>query len=258
MLRLKGLLSVLMVLALLFVMPTAFAAPATTVTTLTYEDKADVTTVTNEDKADNNLEGELCTGCNTNPLKEDTKINTQKLEVIPDESDQITAALTIYTCWVKAACDDEWRAFYGTSWLTAANNAVEIADDNLYTQFGINLYVWTYYAWDTYDGSTDLLSLYNELKREVLPADGDTVYGYTKQKVNGTVFGLSQTYGKYVIVRRDQGNDTMNWQITRHETGHIYGCSDCSSTCIMKSPFAYPETWCSNHWNTMWNNRTMY
>ncbi|MEW6183190.1 MAG: M12 family metallo-peptidase [Bacillota bacterium] len=260
MIGLKRLFSLLMVLALSFVMPlTAFADPAKTVTTLTYEDKAEMTGVTNKDKADKHA-GELCTGLELQPLEEDLKADTAPIVPIPDEGDKITAALTIYTCWVKAACDEEWRANYGSSWQTAANNAVETADNNLYTQFGINLYVWTYYSWDSRDDTRVLKYLFNELKDEVLPGNGDTVYGYTWQPVEMSYWGWGDVLGTHVIVRRYGGSETVNWKITRHETGHIYGCQDHTgdAACIMDDPWAYPDSWCGMHWDKMWANRARF
>jgi len=67
---------------------------------------------------------------------------------------------------VNVPGDEEWKAVYGTSWGPYCSAVIEAADNALYSQFDINLYVSTYQDWDSSDSQMDITKLLTEARNE--------------------------------------------------------------------------------------------
>lgn len=158
----------------------------------------------------------------------------------------------IFQVEINCPCDEEWRSL--SSWQDKALNAVENADDYLFTEFEINLNIEAYRNWDSNDSSSDL---FQEAKDEWGKGSYDMMIAFTNQ---GSGAGVATTGTPYCMIW-DQGS-TNNKIVCQHEVGHCYGCDHCTNSCVMRSsPYNYFNIWCTsspNHYTHMVNNHGKY
>lgn len=171
---------------------------------------------------------------------------TPDLELAGD----ITALVVTHTVNVKLAVDEEWRAFYGSSAWTVANNALESADNALYAQFGIDFVWYTSYTWDTYpDTARTSCSLHAELVADADPGTGDVLLGYSKNAAsNGQ--GCAEIPGDEAEVNW-HSDAYVRWVATQHELSHLFGPPDRypdpfnqHANDVMEYPYDEPNFWC--------------
>lgn len=165
----------------------------------------------------------------------------------------ILATITVY---INEPCDDEWRAKYPSDWAYWANYAVEKADDMLYTWFGIDYASVMQNVWSS--SSTTASGLLDEAKNEIGLTNGaDIMVAFSG--VSTGYGGLGYVGAPYCVVFAQ--STSSDWKVARHETGHNYGLSHCTSNCIMNGTatmYSYADTICATH-NTQWsNNKNKY
>ncbi len=185
------------------------------------------------------------------------------LEEISEEVG-ILASIPVY---INEPCDEEFRARYPSSWMYWANYAIEVADDYLYQQFGIDYYSVAQNVW--YSSSTTPEGLLAEANQEIGRTNGaDIMVAFTGQKY-GSVLGVGYiNYGGSLIF--DYGS-SWNWVTVRHETGHNYGLAQWSPTdgkyhctrsyCLMYPVLSGPTgntTLCSSHVSEWSSKRYRY
>jgi len=177
-----------------------------------------------------------------------------------DESQlmRVTANGT-YQVNINCPCDEEFRAL--SDWKKKAFNAVENADDYLFSEYGINLNISAYRNWDSNDSATDLFA---EAKSEWGKGSYNMMIAFTDQ---GSGAGEGNTGYPYAIIW-DNGS-TNNKKVCQHEVGHCYGCSHNKTiypnghdvSCIMNNTsnmYNYFDTFCTDHDTIMVNNKGKY
>lgn len=154
---------------------------------------------------------------------------------------------------VNVVMDEEWRTQTNAS--TLAKNAIEDADDYLWSEFGINFYHYEYENWDSNDNNTDT-DLLNEAIDEHGWNGNDYMMAFTGQ--DGNEAGGWGKVGQAYCLVIDQ-NATANKKVARHEIGHTYGLSHCSENCLMNSTatfYSYYNDLCDEHydeWASNWD-----
>lgn len=155
---------------------------------------------------------------------------------------------------VNVVMDEEWREQSNASNL--AKNAIEAADDYLWTEFGINFYNYDYMNWDSDDTGT-----HHELLDEAISEHGlngnDYMMAFTGQDYS--VGGLGRVGEEYCLVINQ--NATANKKVARHEIGHTYDLSHCNANCLMNSGtifYDYYDVLCDMHYEEWSENRSIY
>jgi hypothetical protein len=152
---------------------------------------------------------------------------------------------------VNVPGDEEWKAIYGASWGPYCSAVIEAADDAMYTQFGINLYVSTYQDWDSNDSQMDITKLLAEAKSERGLNGKKLMIAFTAQVQN---CGAAYVGGRYSIVAESWAKN----QICQHEVSHNYGAdhSTCGGdNCVIADCVGHYGQWCGTCWTTIYNNR---
>ncbi|WP_143298485.1 M12 family metallo-peptidase [Carboxydothermus islandicus] len=169
--------------------------------------------------------------------------------------------------YINEPCDEEWRARYGTNWMYWANYAVEVADDYLYEQFGIDFYSVAQNVWNSNNiAPGDLL---DEAKIEVGLTNGADLMVAFSGQTYGNTLGIAYINKPGSLIF-DTGS-RWNGIIVRHETGHNYGLAQWSPTdgnhhCTRPTCLMYPilygptenTTLCADHRSEWLNKRDRY
>lgn len=168
-------------------------------------------------------------------------------------------------------CDEEYRAAFNNKYSQIKTNVVdvvELADNALQSNWGINFVPRTGYAWDSRD-SADIGQLLDEAYNEGGGLNGkDMMIAFSDDPTPGGAIGVG-----YIGWPRQlstlYGNKTTQAAIVQHEAGHNYTLQHCcDGNCIMQ---AYLDTGafggfhnynenCSgqNHYNVMNNQKNRY
>lgn len=151
---------------------------------------------------------------------------------------------------VSSPCDVQWRSNYPNTWMSEANTAVELADDQLYDWFGIDFQSVAQNTWTSPNGSvSDIL---NSARDDVgLKSGAQIMIAFSGRSPGAGGAAYKDT--SYCVVF-DQGT-TNNGYVVRHEVGHLYGCSDeyntetgqfTSKECLMNNCYTYNDIICSS------------
>lgn len=183
----------------------------------------------------------------------------------PTAPEAAAIAAVNHTVEVRLAADDEFRAFYGSTWSSNASARVEAADDKLFSNWGIDLVVKQIVTADTTDGTRDLCgAIWPEIRGEITEGIYDIAITFVKNPWSGPSAGCaSPGYDRFIVGYQ---GPTADWQVTRHEMSHLYGLDDASGSVhpndIMENPYSYPNSWCSHpdweHYDTMTFNAGKY
>jgi hypothetical protein len=189
-----------------------------------------------------------------------SKAPTQAVDVVTVPSEpaylpgaSVTTEISILSIDVSVNVpgDEEWKAAYGSSWGPYCSAVIEAADDAMYSQFGINLYVSTYQDWDSNDSQMDITKLLAEAKSERGLNGKQLMIAFTAQVSN---CGASYVGGRYAIVAESWAKN----QICQHEVSHSYGASHSTcagDNCVIADCTGHYGQWCSTCWTTIYNNR---
>lgn len=167
---------------------------------------------------------------------------------------------TIYVVYVTSPCDDEWRSQYA-SYMYEAGRTVERADDELYNEFGIDLYSVAQFPWSS--SSTTSSGLLNEAYSEHgLTYNGNQTaemmiaFSGVTPSDNSNITGVAYVGLPYLVVF-DNGY-SMNSETLQHECGHTYGLNHCESeagssygdsACVMTAyGFGNIDQFCTGHY----------
>lgn len=138
--------------------------------------------------------------------------------------DDITTQLVTHVVQIRVTADEEWRAFFGSSWTGAANNRLEEADNAFFSAFGIDFSAAAYVDWwDSADGTRAICTIFNEMSAEITHGGWDVVYGFTKNPYSGGAGCASGNNNKGLTGYQSYDSD---WKVTQHEFGHIYNVPD--------------------------------
>jgi hypothetical protein len=146
-------------------------------------------------------------------------------EGIDESKSDITTLVVVHTVTVKIATDEEWRSYYGANAVTVANNALEAADDAMYTKFGIDLYHYLNKNWDSSpDSGVDACDLLDDLKADASPGSADILIGFAKN--NSTNYsGCAENGGDEAEVNWASLHQDR-WVTLQHEVSHLFGAPD--------------------------------
>lgn len=163
-----------------------------------------------------------------------------------------------HTVYAKIAADEEYRSFYGSTWLTTARNAMESADNAMNTEFGIDFVYSSSVSWDTsFDTQRPICGrsdgLLEELQRDVLRGSADVVVGFTKNSLLGSSHGCAG--GNHALLHLHGSTSTArtynSWVTLQHEFSHFYGAPDRypdsgndHQNDVMEDHYNYPDFWC--------------
>ncbi len=167
--------------------------------------------------------------------------------------------------------DEEYRSAFNNNIPNIRTNVidvVELADDALFSNWGINFVPRKGYKWDSKD-SNDIVQLLDEAYSEGGGLNGqDMMIAFSDDPTPGNAIGVG-----YIGLPRQlstlYGNKTTQAAIVQHEAGHNYTLQHCcDGNCIMQ---AYLDTGafggfhnynesCSgqNHYSTMNNQKNRY
>jgi hypothetical protein len=168
----------------------------------------------------------------------------------------VSALVVTHTVYVKLALDEEWRSYYGANAFTVANNALEAADDEMYSQFGINMYWNSSYNWDTSpDTARNQCDIFAEMGpgHDDIPlgAGNDVVVGYSKNA--GGSGGCADTPGNHALIKWES-TALGRWEVSQHEFSHMFGAPDRYGPCcdypnhptdVMENQYEEPNFWCT-------------
>jgi len=191
----------------------------------------------------------------------------KEMKNLPSPGNEEAFSLFAVVVYINEPCDEEWRARYGANWMYWANYAVEVADDYLYQQFGIDYYSVAQNIW--YSSSTTPSALLVEADQEVGRTNGaDIMVAFTGQTYGSTLGVGYINYGGSLIF---DYRSSWNGITVRHETGHNYGLAQwpptdgsyhCTrSTCLMcptRSGLTGNTTLCADHRSEWFNKRLRY
>ncbi len=182
-------------------------------------------------------------------------------EELVDWNDEVDASarafasrMTTHIVTVRLAGDEEWRDKFGGDWDNRATDAIERADNDTFSKFGIDMNAHTWVNWDSDDGATPC-ALVTDLRDDIARGGADILLGYSKQGYAGgpgCAAGAStktSTFRHAVIMNSD-----WNWQITQHEFSHLIGVVDryissagdnpAHPDDVMEDPYGDPGVWC--------------
>ncbi len=166
--------------------------------------------------------------------------------------------------------DEEYRAKFSSipPLRTYVIALVELADDALFANWGINFVPRKGYRWDSND-SGDIVQLLDEAYREGGGLNGqDMMIAFSADSTPGGAIGVGYIGLPRQLTKWYQSQSAQA-AICQHEAGHNYTLQHCcDNNCIMQSfldlgAFGnfhnYNEN-CSgqNHWSTMNNQRNRY
>ncbi len=161
-------------------------------------------------------------------------------------AEALASAVVTHVVMVKAAGDEEWRSAFGTAWKSAIWDRVEAADNATYTQFGINLVIDTYVAWNSSNISGSVCLWLQEIDDEVPNGSDDVTIGYMGNSSLGHG-GCAYLNGSYAIVKRQ--DPIYDWKVTQHETSHMFSAPDRSGADhpadVMEDPYGSANIWCT-------------
>lgn len=192
----------------------------------------------------------------------------EDINFISGELDLVTTSSTRSVA-VTEPCDQEWRQLFPDSWMWEANRRILAADDLLNTRYGIRFYSVSQKYWDndisSYNPSGMVANAHSEWglrdgAKLMIAFTGKPLYAYTGSGYAG-VFGLVEDIGDPYLLVSSCGYDE-DIMTVRHEVGHCYGLTHCSSStnCFMAEAAARTkyESVCSKH-NTDWQTyKTKY
>lgn len=151
---------------------------------------------------------------------------------------------------VSSPCDAQWRSIYPNSWMVEANNAVELADDQIFQWFNIDFQSVAQNTWTSPNGSPG--TILESARDDVGLKNGAQIMIACSGRSLG-VGGVSRIGTRYCVIF-NQGT-TNNGYATRHEVGHLYGCPDeyntitgqyTSKKCLMNNCYTYNDTICDD------------
>jgi hypothetical protein len=161
-------------------------------------------------------------------------------------AEALAAAVVAHGVDVKTAGDEEWRASFGADWKDAIWSRIEMADDAMYNQFGINLIITSYVAWSSSNISGSVCLWLKEIDDEVLNGSADVTIGFMGDRSLGNG-GCAYQNGSYAIVKRQ--DPTYDWMATQHEASHLFNAPDRSGAGhpddLMEDPYHYANIWCT-------------
>ena len=164
--------------------------------------------------------------------------------------------------YIKVWADEEYRNRFGDKWRIAANNSLERADDAMSTQFGIDIRVTSYNAYNSDDARTGPCGVLTDFKTAANHTGADIAVGFSGNFRPGRP-GCADLLGEYaVVIRIDQVTD---WRIAQHEISHIFGAQDRyngATACnnddhvddVMECPYTHPDIWSADR-NIVFSHR---
>lgn len=185
------------------------------------------------------------------------------LDGLPEGSADVTTSVVTHTVYARVAADEEYRSHFGSScagstcWQNFSNSVVESADDYLFSLYGIDVYVTSYYSGWTSSPNTsrDACTLLSDLVAHVPQGTYDVVLGYSKNASQG---GKGCSVGDYTITLwhgAATGADERyaEWAVQRHEIAHLYGAPDrypdlgnVHPMDLMENQYLEPDYLCTN------------
>lgn len=191
----------------------------------------------------------------SDPLDPNGPLDLDKSQMLSIEEITEPIGRDSISVYINEPCDEEWRTYYSSDWMYYANYAVELADNMLYSWFGIDFVSVAQNVWDSDDDIDSLIDRLYEARDEIGRTNGsDIMIAYTKQSA-GTAGAAFVGQGWSIVKWQGSGTD---WKVTRHETGHNYGLQHIGcSNCLMNSSYT-PDVICEYH-EDQWNdNRYKY
>lgn len=164
----------------------------------------------------------------------------------------ITVTVVTHTVHVKLAADEEWRSYYGANAYSTANNAIEAADNSMFTQFGIDLYWYNTANWDSSPdgGDVDACDLLGDLMNDLNPGTSDALIGFAKNFSNNYA-GCAEPNGDEAEVNWNSSSYNR-WVTTQHEVSHLFGApdrygpdADIHTDDVMENQYEDPDFWCT-------------
>lgn len=137
------------------------------------------------------------------------------------EKEQVSVFASIIVN-VNSPCDQRWRSKYPNSWMYEADRAVEDADEIYYKYYYIDFRSVSQQAWNSTAAVGDGNPLLYEAKNNYGLNGADIMIAFSG--AYSGYGGWGERNGSYCIVF-DYGYQA-NASVTRHETGHLYGCKD--------------------------------
>lgn len=150
---------------------------------------------------------------------------------------------------VCSPCDDQWRSIYPDTWMSEANKAVELADDQISKWFNIDYQSVAQSTWMSPDGTSS--SILSSATNQGLKSGAQIMIAFSGRAPGAG--GIAYLNSRYCVVF-NQGT-TNNGYVARHETGHLYGCPDeyntatgqyTSKKCLMNNCYTYNDTICDS------------
>lgn len=173
--------------------------------------------------------------------------------------------VVVDSVYVKIAGDEEWRSYYGGSWMQTANTAIETADDEMYAQFGVNLMQYGYANWDSNpdSGNVTACTLLGDLTADLSPGTSDILIGFSKNYSTNWA-GCSELGGDEAeIMWASSGYD--RWVTLQHEVSHLFNVPDrypdpngLHQDDVMEYQYSNPDFWCSTDWAIFNSHKTKF
>lgn len=137
---------------------------------------------------------------------------------------------------VNVPCDEEYRAYYGSSWQTQANNVIESADNAMYSKYAINCIVRSYNTWDSND-SASIEGLLSEASSEWGYQGQEMMHAFSDDPTPGGAVGIAYLGIPRLVVKRYLSYQDV---ISQHEMGHTYTLYHCCTTACIMYPSVNP------------------
>lgn len=171
---------------------------------------------------------------------------------------------------VTSPCDDEWRNAY-SNYAYQANRAVERADDELYSEFGIDFYSVSQPIWSSSSTTSEAL-LEEAFDEHGLTYDdtetADIMIAFSGETPSDDSSITGVTYFSYPYSTIFDNGYSMNAETTQHEAGHMYALNHCEdesgseydgSNCVMtEAGFGHIGDFCDGHYDDWENNADWY
>ena len=159
---------------------------------------------------------------------------------------------------VHIPVDEEYRALAGTNWSNRVVSTIENADDYFFDNFQINWNVKKTTVWNSSNSASDT-ELLSDVKQKHGLSGCQMMIAFSAQSGN-TSAGWGDVGSPYSLVIHS-GSHSNDQIVARHEVGHNYGMSHCSSSCFMNGASEMYNNYsnmCPFHTDYMNNNRTKY